>query len=49
MRERNHRDQKRWQAGRRWHSDIETLRTLTDWLTGSGAAVIRAHLAIFYP
>ncbi|MEU4245203.1 NmrA family NAD(P)-binding protein [Actinoplanes sp. NPDC026619] len=42
---------KRWQAGHRWHADIETLRvihprlrTLTDWLNDSGAAAIRAHL-----
>ncbi|MEU4227859.1 NmrA family NAD(P)-binding protein [Nonomuraea sp. NPDC026600] len=42
---------KHWQAGHRWHADIETLRvihpglrTLTDWLTESGAAAIRAHL-----
>jgi uncharacterized protein YbjT (DUF2867 family) len=42
---------KRWQAGHRWHADIETLRvihpglrTLTDWLTQSGAAAIRARL-----
>jgi uncharacterized protein YbjT (DUF2867 family) len=42
---------KRWQAGRRWHADIEALRvihpglrTLTDWLTESGAAAIRTHL-----
>lgn len=42
---------KRWQAGHRWHLDIEALRvihpglrTLTDWLTESGAAAIRTHL-----
>jgi uncharacterized protein YbjT (DUF2867 family) len=42
---------KRWEAGHRWHADIEALRvihpglrTLTDWLTESGAAAIRAHL-----
>ncbi|MEQ4721315.1 NmrA family NAD(P)-binding protein [Nonomuraea sp. B19D2] len=42
---------KRWQAGHRWHADIEALRvihpglrTLTDWLAESGAAAIRAHL-----
>ncbi|WP_433463353.1 NmrA family NAD(P)-binding protein [Spirillospora sp. CA-128828] len=42
---------KRWQAGHRWHADIEALRvihpglrTLTDWLTESGAAALRAHL-----
>ncbi|MFG1858142.1 NmrA family NAD(P)-binding protein [Actinomadura geliboluensis] len=43
---------KNWQAGHRWHADIETLRvihpgprTLTDWLTESGAALLRAHLS----
>ncbi|MEO3830351.1 NmrA family NAD(P)-binding protein [Actinomadura sp. B10D3] len=42
---------RRWQAGHRWHADIEALRvihpglrTLTDWLTESGAAAIRTHL-----
>jgi hypothetical protein len=42
---------KRWQAGRRWHADIEALRviypglrTFTDWLTESGATAIRRHL-----
>jgi uncharacterized protein YbjT (DUF2867 family) len=42
---------KRWQTGDRWHADIEALRvihpglrTLTDWLTESGAAAIRGHL-----
>ncbi|WP_202637781.1 hypothetical protein [Bailinhaonella thermotolerans] len=42
---------KRWEAGHRWHADIEALRvihpglrTLTDWLTESGAAAIRARL-----
>ncbi|GIH20033.1 NmrA/HSCARG family protein [Rugosimonospora africana] len=42
---------KRWQAGHRWHADIEALRvihpglrTLNDWLTESGAAAIRGHL-----
>lgn len=42
---------KRWHAGHRWHADIEALRvihpglrTLTDWLTESGAAAIRTHL-----
>ncbi|GAA3527459.1 NmrA/HSCARG family protein [Amycolatopsis ultiminotia] len=42
---------KRWQAGHRWHADIEALRvihpglrTLTGWLTESGAAAIRTHL-----
>ena len=37
-----------WQAGHRWHADIEALRvihpglrTLADWLTESGAAAIR--------
>ncbi|MGO4425764.1 NmrA family NAD(P)-binding protein, partial [Streptomyces sp. MCAF7] len=41
---------KRWAAGHRWHADIEALRvihpglrTLTDWLTESGAAAIRAQ------
>ncbi|MFC7388059.1 NmrA family NAD(P)-binding protein [Sphaerisporangium rhizosphaerae] len=43
---------KRWQAGHRWHADIEALRvihpglrTLADWLAESGAAALRAHLA----
>jgi len=43
---------KRWLAGERWHADIEALRviqpglrTLADWLTESGAAAIRTHLA----
>ena len=43
---------KRWQAGGRWHADIEALRvihpglrTLADWLAESGAAAIRARLA----
>ncbi|MFG1959857.1 NmrA family NAD(P)-binding protein [Nonomuraea sp. NPDC049028] len=42
---------KHWHTGHRWHADIESLRvihpglrTLTDWLTESGAAAIRAHL-----
>jgi uncharacterized protein YbjT (DUF2867 family) len=42
---------KRSQAGHRWHADIEALRiihpglrTLTDWLSESGAAAIRARL-----
>jgi uncharacterized protein YbjT (DUF2867 family) len=42
---------KRWEAGQRWHADIEALRvihpglrTLADWLTESGAAAIRAHV-----
>ncbi|WP_432973680.1 NmrA family NAD(P)-binding protein [Dactylosporangium sp. CA-233914] len=42
---------KRWQAGHRWHADIEALRvihpglrTFADWLNESGAAAIRAHL-----
>ncbi|GAA4610137.1 NmrA/HSCARG family protein [Actinoallomurus liliacearum] len=42
---------KRWEAGHRWHADIEALRvihpgmrTLTDWLTESGAAALRARL-----
>ncbi len=40
-----------WQAGHRWHADIEALRvihpglrTFADWLDRSGAAAIRAHL-----
>ncbi|MFG6198259.1 NmrA family NAD(P)-binding protein [Nonomuraea sp. JJY05] len=40
-----------WQAGHRWHADIEALRTihpglrtLADWLADSGAAAIRAHV-----
>lgn len=39
---------KTWEAGDRWHADIEALRvihpglrTLTDWLTESGAAALR--------
>ena len=43
---------KRWQAGDRWHADIEALRvihpglrTLADWLAESGAAAIRARHA----
>jgi uncharacterized protein YbjT (DUF2867 family) len=39
---------KAWEAGDRWHADIEALRvihpglrTLTDWLTESGAAALR--------
>jgi nucleoside-diphosphate-sugar epimerase len=43
---------KRWTAGQRWHADIEALRvihpglrTLAQWLSESGAAAIRAHLA----
>ena len=42
---------KRWEAGHRWHADIEALRvihpglrTLADWLNESGAAAIRTHL-----
>ncbi|MEV4583274.1 NmrA family NAD(P)-binding protein [Nonomuraea jabiensis] len=42
---------KRWEAGHRWHADIEALRvihpglrTLADWLAESGAAAIRAHV-----
>jgi len=42
---------KRWQAGHRWHADIEALRvihprlrTFTDWLNETGAEAIRAHL-----
>jgi len=41
---------RRWQAGDRWHADIEALRvihpglrTLGDWLAESGAAAIRAR------
>jgi uncharacterized protein YbjT (DUF2867 family) len=41
---------KRWQAGDRWHADIEALRvihpglrTLADWLAECGAAAIRAR------
>jgi uncharacterized protein YbjT (DUF2867 family) len=43
---------KRWEAGDRWHADIEALRviypglrTLEGWLAESGAAAIRAQLA----
>ena len=43
---------KRWEAGDRWHADIEALRvihpglwTLTDWLSEDGAAAIRARVA----
>jgi uncharacterized protein YbjT (DUF2867 family) len=42
---------KRWEAGDRWHADIEALRvihpglrTLADWLAESGAAAIQARL-----
>jgi uncharacterized protein YbjT (DUF2867 family) len=42
---------KRWEAGHRWHADLEALRvihpglrTLTDWLTESGGAAIRSQL-----
>jgi uncharacterized protein YbjT (DUF2867 family) len=42
---------KRWQAGQRWHADIEALRvihpglrTFNGWLAESGAAAIRAHI-----
>jgi uncharacterized protein YbjT (DUF2867 family) len=42
----------RWLAGDRWHADVEALRvihpglrTFADWLTESGAAAIRAHVA----
>lgn len=42
---------KRWQAGHRWHADIEAmrvihpgLRTFVDGLNESGAAAICAHL-----
>ncbi|MFD3584638.1 NmrA/HSCARG family protein [Streptomyces sp. NPDC058683] len=41
----------RWAAGSRWHADIEALRvihpglrTLTDWLSESGAALLRKRL-----
>jgi uncharacterized protein YbjT (DUF2867 family) len=41
----------RWAAGSRWHADIEVLRvvhpglrTLADWLTESGAALLRKRL-----
>ena len=44
---------KRWEAGQRWHADIEALlvihpglRTLTDWLNESGAAAIRTRLTV---
>ena len=43
---------RRWEAGDRWHADIEALRgihprlrTLADWLAESGAAAIRARQA----
>ncbi|MCO5985764.1 NmrA/HSCARG family protein [Actinoallomurus spadix] len=42
---------RRWEAGSRWHADIETLRvihpglrTFAGWLAESGAAALRAHL-----
>jgi uncharacterized protein YbjT (DUF2867 family) len=42
---------KRWEAGHRWHADIEALRvihpglrTLGDWLSESGGAAIRTQL-----
>jgi uncharacterized protein YbjT (DUF2867 family) len=42
---------RRWQAGDRWHADIQALRvidprlrTFTEWLAESGAAAIRAQL-----
>lgn len=42
---------KRWEAGDRWHADIEALRvihpglrTLADWLAESGAAALRDKL-----
>ena len=42
---------KAWEAGHRWHADVQALRvihpglrTLTDWLAESGAAAIRTHL-----
>jgi uncharacterized protein YbjT (DUF2867 family) len=41
----------RWQAGHRWHADIEALRvihpglrTLADWLAEGGAAALRTQL-----
>ncbi|QFZ21117.1 NmrA family NAD(P)-binding protein [Saccharothrix syringae] len=41
----------RWEAGHRWHADVEALRvihpglrTLADWLAESGAAAIRDRL-----
>lgn len=44
---------RRWQAGHRWHADIEALRvihpglrTFADWLAESGAAAIRDHLTV---
>jgi uncharacterized protein YbjT (DUF2867 family) len=43
----------RWAAGSRWHADIEALRvihpglrTLADWLSESGAALLRQRAAI---
>lgn len=45
------RTRERWEAGSRWHADIETLRvihpglrTLADWLTESGAERLRKQL-----
>ncbi|MFF7454451.1 NmrA family NAD(P)-binding protein [Kitasatospora sp. NPDC008115] len=42
---------RQWDAGHRWHADIEALRvihpglrTLADWLAESGAAALRARL-----
>lgn len=44
---------KRWEAGQRWHADIDALRiihpglrTLSDWLAESGAEAIRGQLAV---
>jgi uncharacterized protein YbjT (DUF2867 family) len=43
----------RWQAGQRWHADIEALRvihpglrTFVDWLAEGGAAALRAQLTV---
>jgi uncharacterized protein YbjT (DUF2867 family) len=43
----------RWQAGQRWHADIEALRvihpglrTFADWLAEGGAAALRAQLTV---
>ncbi|MFJ6656437.1 hypothetical protein ACIQNG_08745 [Streptomyces sp. NPDC091377] len=42
---------RRWDAGERWHADIEALRvvhpglrTFADWLDASGADSLRARL-----
>jgi uncharacterized protein YbjT (DUF2867 family) len=44
---------KRWQAGYRWHADLEALRvihpglrTFADWLAEGGAAALRAQLTV---